>query len=55
MRGGASRQAVVVLAHAITAPRTGLRMMRALATEARVPAPVRDLDWVAHLSQGQHE
>ncbi|MGW2415967.1 hypothetical protein ACWCV5_27905 [Streptomyces tubercidicus] len=47
-RGGAARQAVVVLAHVVTAPRTSWRVMRAPATEARVPVPVRDPDWVAH-------
>ncbi|MEU2357988.1 hypothetical protein ABZ599_34275 [Streptomyces misionensis] len=47
-RGGAGRQAVVVLAHAVTAPRTIWRIMRAPATDAPVPVPVRDPDWVAN-------
>ncbi|MFJ3637608.1 hypothetical protein [Streptomyces sp. NPDC090112] len=45
-RGGAGRQAVVVLVHAVTAPRTSWRIMRAPATETQTPAPVRDSDWV---------
>jgi hypothetical protein len=48
VRGGAGRQAVVVLAHAVTAPRTSRRIMHAPATDAPVPGPVRDPDWVAH-------
>ncbi|WDM16528.1 hypothetical protein J3S85_36605 [Streptomyces lavenduligriseus] len=48
VRGGAGRQAVVVLVHAVTAPRTSWRIMRAPATDAPVPAPVRDPDWVAN-------
>ncbi|CAK7288535.1 hypothetical protein SGPA1_70124 [Streptomyces misionensis JCM 4497] len=55
VRGGAGRQAVVVLAHVVTAPRTSWRVMRAPATETRVSAPVRDPDWVANRSQGEHE
>ncbi|MBX9420828.1 hypothetical protein [Streptomyces lateritius] len=47
VRGGAGRQAVV-LAHAVTAPRTSWRIMRTPATDAPVPVPVRDPDWVAH-------
>ncbi|MFG3042873.1 hypothetical protein ACGFYZ_38840 [Streptomyces sp. NPDC048330] len=47
-RGGAGRQAVVVLVHAVTAPRTSRRIMRTPATDAPVPAPVRDPAWVAH-------
>ncbi|MFF8732254.1 hypothetical protein ACF073_38190 [Streptomyces sp. NPDC015171] len=42
VRSGAARQAVVVLAHAVTAPRTSLGVMRAPAAEPRVPA--RDPD-----------
>ncbi|MFJ7497377.1 hypothetical protein ACIQZB_40920 [Streptomyces sp. NPDC097727] len=38
-RGGAGRQAVVVLVHAVTAPRTGWRIMRTPATGTRAPAP----------------
>ncbi|MGW1007730.1 hypothetical protein [Streptomyces sp. NPDC002520] len=48
VRGGAGRQAVVLLAHAVTAPRTSWRIMRAPATETRAPAPVRDPNWIAH-------
>ncbi|MGW3498619.1 hypothetical protein [Streptomyces sp. NPDC001020] len=40
-RGGAGRQAVVVLVHAVTAPRTNWRIMRAPANETQAPAPVR--------------
>ncbi|MFF3177904.1 hypothetical protein ACFVQ0_35395 [Streptomyces sp. NPDC057900] len=49
-RGGSGRQAVVVLVHVVTAPRTSWRIMRAPATETRVPvpAPVRDPEWVAN-------
>ncbi|MGY4966649.1 hypothetical protein [Streptomyces sp. 900105245] len=50
VRGGAGRQAVVVLVHAVTAPRTSWRIMRTPATDAPVPVPVRDPDWVAHRS-----
>ncbi|MEU3706931.1 hypothetical protein AB0E82_32090 [Streptomyces anulatus] len=46
--GGLGRQAAVVLAHVVTAPRTSWRIMRAPATETRAPTPVRDLDWVAN-------
>ncbi|MET9593175.1 hypothetical protein ABZY45_19885 [Streptomyces sp. NPDC006516] len=46
--GGAARQAVVVLVHAVTAPRTSWRIMRAPAAETRAPTPVRDPDWVAN-------
>jgi hypothetical protein len=46
--GGAARQAVVVLVHAVTAPRTSWRIMRAPATETQAPTPVRDPDWVAN-------
>ncbi|MFD8440631.1 helicase associated domain-containing protein [Streptomyces microflavus] len=42
------RQAPVVLAHAVTAPRTSRRIMRTLAAGGRPPAPVRDPDWVAN-------
>ncbi|MEU2732523.1 hypothetical protein ABZ650_32890 [Streptomyces griseoviridis] len=54
-RGGAGRQAVVVLAHAVTAPRTSWRIMRTPATETRTPTPVRDPDWVANRTRGDHE
>ncbi|MFF2570963.1 hypothetical protein [Streptomyces sp. NPDC058084] len=46
--GGVGRQTVVVLAHAVTAPRTSWRIMRTPGTDAPVPVPVRDPDWVAH-------
>ncbi|MFF1545967.1 hypothetical protein [Streptomyces sp. NPDC058291] len=48
VRGGAGRQAVVVLVHAVTAPRTSWRIMRAPANETQAPTPVRDPDWVAN-------
>ncbi|MGY3206288.1 hypothetical protein [Streptomyces sp. TE5632] len=54
-RGGAGRQAVVVLVHVVTAPRTSWRVMRAPATETRVPASVRDPDWVANRSRQERE
>ncbi|MET7563764.1 hypothetical protein ABZS95_26720 [Streptomyces sp. NPDC005479] len=46
VRGGTGRQAVVVLAHAVTAPRTSWRMMRTPATATQAPMPVRDPNWV---------
>ncbi|MFJ2060402.1 hypothetical protein ACIOMM_31325 [Streptomyces sp. NPDC087908] len=46
-RGGAGRQAVVALAHAVTAPRTSRRIMRNPDPERRAPVPVRDPDWAA--------
>ncbi|MFC9624821.1 hypothetical protein ACFTXM_34270 [Streptomyces sp. NPDC056930] len=55
VQGGCGRQAVVVLDHVVTAPRTNWHIMRAPATETRAPAPVRDPDWVANRSQGEHE
>ncbi|MFF9089910.1 hypothetical protein ACF1BE_26550 [Streptomyces sp. NPDC014991] len=55
VRGGSGRQAVVVLVHVVTAPRTSLRIMRAPNTETRAPAPVRDPDWIAHRSRGGHK
>ncbi|MFF8387296.1 hypothetical protein ACF053_27140 [Streptomyces kanasensis] len=39
VRGGAGRQAVVVLAHAVTAPRTSWRIMRTPATETQTHTP----------------
>ncbi|MFI8504496.1 hypothetical protein ACIGFK_39235 [Streptomyces sp. NPDC085524] len=48
VRGGAGRQAVVVLVHAVTAPRNSWRIMRAPATTTEPTAPVRDPDWVAN-------
>ncbi|MGW2900750.1 hypothetical protein ACWDAO_40820 [Streptomyces sp. NPDC001212] len=53
--GGAGRQAVVVLAHTVTAPGTSWHIMRASATETRALAPVRAPDWVANRSRGEHE
>ncbi|MEU8763063.1 hypothetical protein [Streptomyces sp. NPDC048659] len=50
VRGGFGRQAVVVLAHAVTAPRTSWRIMRTPAADTTVPAPVRDPNWVANRS-----
>ncbi|MYS71524.1 hypothetical protein GTY88_13980 [Streptomyces sp. SID5926] len=54
-RGGASRQAVVVLAYALTAPRTSWRIMRTPAAGTTVPVPVRDPDWVANRTRREHE
>ncbi|MER6604271.1 MULTISPECIES: hypothetical protein [Streptomyces] len=48
VRGGVVRQAVVVLVHVATAPRTSWRIMRTPAADTTVPVPVRDPDWVAH-------
>ncbi|MCX4799875.1 hypothetical protein OG497_39225 [Streptomyces sp. NBC_01242] len=48
VRGGAGRQAVVVLVHVVTAPRTSWRIIRTPATATGATAPVRDPDWVAH-------
>ncbi|MGA5428258.1 hypothetical protein ACPCVL_15880 [Streptomyces koyangensis] len=48
VRGGVVRQAVVVLVHVVTAPRTSWRILRTPAADTAVPAPVRDPDWVAH-------
>ncbi|MCX4564740.1 hypothetical protein OHA02_52655 [Streptomyces phaeochromogenes] len=48
VRSGSGRQAVIVLVHAVTAPRTSWRLLRAPPTEARVPAPVRDPNWVTN-------
>ncbi|MCX5589599.1 hypothetical protein OHA32_40810 [Streptomyces erythrochromogenes] len=47
-RGGAVRQAVVVLVHVVTAPRTSWRVMRAPGAGTPVLAPVRDPEWVAN-------
>lgn len=52
VQGGTGRQAAVVLAHVVTAPRTSWRIMRTPATEAREPAPVRDPNWVSHRTTG---
>ncbi|MFD7186121.1 hypothetical protein ACFRAI_43250 [Streptomyces sp. NPDC056637] len=42
VRGGTVRQAVVVLVHVVTAPRTSWRIMRRPATTTGATAPVRD-------------
>ncbi|MFC7918274.1 hypothetical protein [Streptomyces sp. NPDC057386] len=55
VRGGTVRQGVVVLVHIVTAPRTSWRVMRAPATETRVPTPVRDPSWVANRSRQERE
>ncbi|MGW1768871.1 hypothetical protein ACWCQL_33115 [Streptomyces sp. NPDC002073] len=55
VRGGAGRQAVVVLVHAVTAPRTSWRIMRTPATTTGAPTPVRDPEWAATLSRGGRE
>ncbi|MGW2028147.1 hypothetical protein [Streptomyces decoyicus] len=55
VRGGAGRQAVVVLVHVVTAPRTSWRIMRTPATTTRVPAPQCDPDWIAHRTQADEE
>ncbi|MFJ3891415.1 hypothetical protein [Streptomyces rubrogriseus] len=46
VRGGAGRQAVVVLTHAVAAPRTSWRTMRTPANKTQTAA--RDPDWVAN-------
>ncbi|MEU9033252.1 hypothetical protein AB0D46_38315 [Streptomyces sp. NPDC048383] len=46
VRGGAGRQAVVVLVHVVTAPRTSWRIMCTPAADTT--EPVRDPEWVAH-------
>ncbi|MFE0385978.1 hypothetical protein ACFW1F_18190 [Streptomyces bungoensis] len=48
VRGGAARQAVVVLVHAVTASRTSWRIMRAPAAGTQALTPVRDPDWIAN-------
>lgn len=48
LRGGFGRQAVVVLVHVVTAPRTSWLIMRAPANETQALTPVRDPDWVAN-------
>ncbi|MGX1887778.1 hypothetical protein [Streptomyces sp. NPDC055287] len=55
VRGGAARQAVVVLVHVLVRPRTSWRVMRNPAPAAQVPAPVRDPDWVANPSRKERE
>ncbi|WP_328908024.1 hypothetical protein OG230_00005 [Streptomyces sp. NBC_00234] len=52
---GFGRQAVVVLVHVVTTPRTSGRIVRAPASETRAPVPVRDPEWVANRSWGEHE
>ncbi|GAA3015351.1 hypothetical protein [Streptomyces fulvorobeus] len=46
-RGRHSRQAAVLLAHALTAPRTSWRIIRTPAAARQEPAPVRDPNWAA--------
>ncbi|MFF5894123.1 hypothetical protein ACFY72_35940 [Streptomyces globisporus] len=48
VRGGRARQAVVALAHVLTAPRASRRILRTPATTGPEPAPVRDPDWAAN-------
>jgi hypothetical protein len=55
VRGGFGRQAVVVLAHAVTAPRTSWRIMRGPAAEPQAPMPVRDPDWAANCTRQERE
>lgn len=50
-QGGTGRQAVVVLVHVVTAPRTSRRVMRTPAADIPTPAPQRDPDWIAHRTQ----
>ncbi|MFB8020794.1 hypothetical protein ACFC36_19740 [Streptomyces rubiginosohelvolus] len=54
VRGGRGRQAAVVLAHVLTAPRTSLRILRAPAAGPE-PAPVRDPDWAADRTRTDKE
>lgn len=49
---GRVAQAVVVLLHAVTAPRTSWRLVRASATETPAPTPVRDPSWVTDRTPG---
>nr|WP_241670625.1 hypothetical protein [Streptomyces lavendulae] len=53
VRAGAEPERVFALAR--TAPRTSWPVMRAPATETRVPAPVRDPAWLANRTRGEHE
>ena len=55
VRGSAGRQAVVVLAHAVTAPRTSWHIMRTPATGTPVSTPARDPHWGADRTRGEHE
>ncbi|WP_097974117.1 hypothetical protein [Streptomyces sp. gb14] len=48
VRGGRGRQAVVALAHVLTAPRASWRILRTPAPTGPEPAPVRDPDWAAN-------
>ncbi|BCM70401.1 MULTISPECIES: hypothetical protein [Streptomyces] len=50
-----ARPAVVDLDHGFARPHTSWRVTRAQATEMQAPAPVRDPNWVADRSQGEHE
>ncbi|MFD3874628.1 hypothetical protein [Streptomyces sp. NPDC058623] len=47
-RGGSVRQALVVLVHIVTAPRTSRRIMRAPAADTQAPVPERDPNRIAH-------
>ncbi|MCX4657406.1 hypothetical protein OG249_36720 [Streptomyces microflavus] len=54
-RGGRGRQACVVLAHAVTAPRTSWRILRTPAAGGReATAPVRDPHWAANRTRTTH-
>ncbi|MET9097182.1 hypothetical protein ABZX72_34460 [Streptomyces cyaneofuscatus] len=47
-RGGYGRQAAVVLALVLTAPRTSWRILRTPTTTAQPPMPLRDPHWAAN-------
>ncbi|GED90831.1 hypothetical protein TNCT6_79160 [Streptomyces sp. 6-11-2] len=55
VQGGAVRQVIVDLVHVLARPRTSWRVMRTPATEARVPTPVHDPNWVASRARGERE
>ncbi|MFD0622047.1 hypothetical protein ACFQ2K_03755 [Streptomyces sanglieri] len=55
VRGGAARQAVVVLVHVLVRLCTSWRIMRTPAPDTRAPAPVRDPNWVANRSRKERE
>ncbi|MFF9887426.1 hypothetical protein [Streptomyces eurythermus] len=54
-RGGAGRQAIVILVHAVTAPHTSWHIMRTPATQTLAPKPVRDPDRVANPTRADKE
>ncbi|MFF9496345.1 hypothetical protein [Streptomyces flaveolus] len=54
VRGCAGRQAIVVLLHAVTAPRISWSSICAPASETQAPVPIRDPDWVANRTRGGH-